>query len=339
MRATTKRRLLGGAAALMLVGATVLSTTGAALAAKPTDGTRKIYVGPNSDYSTAPGTMTFTPVSAGGQTVSTVYVKNTDNQTLTHVSITYTRTQTNATISSVYGPNASSCLPAGATEIPADATTVVCDFGNIAARGTRQFTLVIDATGTQPSTTTFGGEVVFNESTNPNGGNPQISTVAGTLPITATTCDTLSTFLLPGIGKNILPDSGDCSADAQRSALFVPGNANGQKVSIDDSVAVTAGTCGAYICFGNVITASVNEGATVTPYLTWLITYSAATLGNTNPKLVGFQHDGTIILAGKKGTCGDTFTKDCIVGYTPNADGSVTFEVRTLTNSVMKGLH
>jgi hypothetical protein len=331
MRATSMRRLLGGAAALMLVGATLLSATGTALGAKPTDGTRKIYVGPNSDYKTSPGVMTFTPVSVGGQTVSTVYVKNTDNQTLTHVTITFANVQGGATISSVYGPSASYC--------PVGATSVVCDFGNILAGGTFQFTLVIDATAVQAAS--FSGTIVFNESTNPNGGNPQISQTTGSLAITASSCNTLTTFLLPGVGKNIEPDFGDCSGDPQRSALFVPGNANGQKVSIDDSVPVTAGTCGAYICFGNDVSATVNEGSTIAPYLTWLITYSAETLGNTNPKLVGFRHGTDQPLTQKKNTCGapEDFTKDCIVGFTVNADGSVTYELRTTSNSVMKGLH
>jgi hypothetical protein len=316
----------------MLAGATLLTVSGTALGAKPTDGTRKIYVGPNADYSTAPGTMTFTPVSVGGQAVSTVYVKNTDNQTLTHVTITFGTVQGGATISSVYGPSKDYC--------PVGATSVVCDFGNIAAGATHQFTLVIDATAIQGASVAFTGEIVFNESTNPNGGNPQISQISGGLPITATTCNTLTTFLLPNVGKSILPTTGDCSTDSQRSALFVPGNANGQKVSIDDSTPVTAGTCGAYICFGNEVLATVNEGASVAPYLTWLITYSASTLGNTNPKLVGFQHGTDQPITQKKNTCGATFTKDCIVGYTVDpVTGAVTFEIRTKTNSVMKGLH
>ena len=131
MRATTMRRLLGGAASLLLIGTMLLAATGSALAAKPTDGTRKIYVGPNSDYKTSAGLLTFTPVSVGGQSVSTVYVKNVDNQTLTHVAITFTRIQDGGTISGVYGPNSSACLPLGTT-------TVTCDFGNIAAGDTRR---------------------------------------------------------------------------------------------------------------------------------------------------------------------------------------------------------
>jgi hypothetical protein len=334
MRATSMRRLLVGAAALMLAGATVLAASGSALGAKPTTGTRMLYVGPDSEFKLSPGVMTFTPVSVGGQTVSTVYVKNVDNQTLTHVTITFNNVQGGASIDSVYGPSKDFC--------PKGTSTVVCDFGNITAGGTHQFTLVINATAAQ--TATFSGQIIFNEATNPNGGNPQISTDGGTLSIATASCDAASTFVLPNIGQTVAPTATSCSADKQRSKLFVPANANGSVVSINDGIEAAVGSCGAYVCFGNEVNATVNGGTTVTPYLTWFITYSAETLGNINPKQVGFKHEGTVapILPGKKGTCGapEDFTNDCIVGtYTVNPDGSITWEIRTRTNSVMKGLH
>ena len=124
MRATSMRRLAGAAAALLMVGATIFSST--ALAGKPVGTTRLLYVGPDPAFKANIGVMTFTPVSIGGQTVSTVYVKNVDNQSLTHVVITFAKVQGGATISNVYGPSKDSCLPLGTT-------TVTCDFGNIAA--------------------------------------------------------------------------------------------------------------------------------------------------------------------------------------------------------------
>ncbi|HEY3164899.1 MAG TPA: hypothetical protein VGJ71_11095 [Candidatus Limnocylindrales bacterium] len=327
MRATSMRKLIGTAAALMLVGATLL-TTGSALAAKPTDGTRHLYVGPDSNYKLNPGLLTFTPVSAGGQSASNVYVKNVDNQTLTHVVITFARTQGGATISQVYGTASSYCLPLGDT-------TVTCDFGNLLAGTTRDFTLLIDAS--IAGTFTFSGTVIFNESTNPNGGNPQISTVSGTLAVGETSCDSFATFLPPGIAKTLTPDTGDCASDPQRSGLGVPANANGNVIFINDANDPTSCPAG-YSCFGKEVVAGVNGGDTILPYLTWYITYSADTIGNRNPKLVAFAHDSYIILAGKKGACGAVFTKDCIAGYTVNADGSVTFEIHTATNTSMRGL-
>jgi hypothetical protein len=328
MRAMSLRRLAGAAATLMLTGALLLTTTGSALAGKPSGGTRHLYVGPDSGYKNDLGSLTFTPVSSGGQSASNVYVKNVDNQTLTHVVISFARSQGGTTISQVLGTAASFCLPLGVT-------TVTCDFGNLTAGATRDFTLIVDTTVTE--SLSYSGTVTFNESSNPNGGNPQISTVSGTLAVSETTCDALATFLPPGIGKTLTPDNGACSTDKQRSSLAVPANANGSLVSLSDSNPATG--CGAFTCFGFEVEAGVNNGATVSPYLTWFITYSADTIGSINPKLVGFLHGTTLIPSGKKGACGATFTKDCVAGITANSDGSVTFEIHTATNSVMKGLH
>ncbi|MEO5941211.1 MAG: hypothetical protein ABIZ72_09435 [Candidatus Limnocylindrales bacterium] len=328
MRATSKRRLAGAAAALTLTGATLLTAAGSALGAD----TRKLYVGPDPNFALATnGTLAFTGVTSGGSSLTTIYVKNIDNQNLTHVVLTFERSQGTVSIQgTVLGPNAASCSAAP--------TLITCDFGNLKASATRSFSLILDAPSA--GTILIHGTVVFNESTNPNGGNTQINAVDGSLAVAATSCNALATFLPPGIAKTLAPSDGTaCATDHQRSSLVVPANPNGSLVTLDDQTPAVAGTCGAYVCFGNEVNASVNAGATVTPYLTWTITYSALALGNINLKQVGFQHDGTIILAGRKGTCGATFTNDCIVGYVVNPDGSVTWTLRTRTNSVMKGLH
>jgi len=326
MRATSLRRLVGGAVSLLLVGTMLLTVTGTALGAD----TRQLYVGPDPSFAQGQGTLTFTPVSAGGSSLSSVYVKNIDNQNLTHVVLTFARTQGSVSIeSTILGANASSC---SATD-----TLITCDFGNLKARATRTFSLILDAS--TDGVAAIHGTVVFNESTNPNGGNTQINAVDGNLTVAASTCNTLATFIPPGIAKTLDPQAaGGCAGDGQHSLLSVPANANGSLVSLDDTADITACPTG-YSCFGKEVSATVNDGAVVTPFLTWRITYSAAVLGNINPGKVSFQHGTTIIPSGKKGECGATFTKDCLFSITPNADGSVTFELHTKTNSVMKGLH
>jgi hypothetical protein len=326
MRATSMRRLVGAAASLLLVGTMLLTVTGSALAAD----TRKIYVGPDPSFVVGNGTLAFTGVSSGGSSLTTVYVKNIDNQNLTHVAITFARTQGSVSISSqVLGANATSCT--------ATATLITCDFGNLKARAIRSFSLILDAAaaGSVP----IHGTVFFNESTNPNGGNQQINAVDGALAVAATTCNALATFLPPGIAKTLAPSDGSaCSSDAQRSSLTVPANANGSLVTIDDGAAIASCPAG-YSCFGKEVNATVNNGANVSPYLTWKITYAATTLQSINPRSVGFQH-GTTVIAGKKAACGATFVNDCIVGYTVDpVSGAVTFEIRTKSNGAMKGLH
>ena len=97
MRATSMRRLAGAAAALTFAGATVLTAAGGALGAD----TRKIYVGPDPSFAAGLGTLTFTGVSSGGTSLSSVYVKNVDNQTLNHVVLTFARSQGSVALSSV----------------------------------------------------------------------------------------------------------------------------------------------------------------------------------------------------------------------------------------------
>ena len=68
-----------------------------------------------------------------------------------------------------------------------------------------------------------------------------------------------------------------------------------------------------------------------------MITYSPSVLGNVNPSRSRFHHGTDIIAAGKKGLCEyATSTTDCTGPYVVTMT-AVTFFVRTLTNSVMKG--
>ena len=335
MRATSMRRLVGGTASLMLIGTMLLTATGSALGAD----TRKIYIGPdpnalvksvaNADL-VGNGTLTFTAVSAGSDALSNIYIRNIDNQSLTHVVVTIPKVQGSATVSDqVLGQNAGNCDTSGATAI-------VCDFGNLKAGASKAFSLIIHAgaAGTAPIT----AGIVFNESNNPNGGNQQIESADGTLTAGAATCNTLATFLPPGIAKTLLPTDGTaCVTDGQRSGLIVPAAANGNVVSLDDSTVATSCAAG-FACIGNQVDASVNGGAQISPYLTWSIFYSNAVLGNVNPGKIAFLHAGTIIAAGNKGLCKNATSTNCQEPYVVSADG-VTFFVRTPTNLVIKGMH
>jgi hypothetical protein len=323
MRATSMRRLVGGATALMLIGTMLLTTAGSALAAD----TRFIYVGPDPAFAANNDTLAFTPVTAGGDSLSTIYVKNVDNQTLTHVVITIALTQGANTVSSqVLGPNASNCSPSS--------TAITCDFGNLKAKAARQFSIIVHAGGTGA----IAAKIVFNESNNPNGGNQQIDQASADLTVGAATCHTLATFLPPGIAKTLVPDNGTgCLNPAQKSGLVVPAAANGSIVQLDDSLAATGCPSG-FTCLGNAVSASVNNGATVSPYLKWTIFYSNATLGNVNPNKVAFVHGTTIIPAGNKGLCKNATSTNCQEPFVVSAAG-VTFFVRTPTNGLIKGMN
>jgi len=307
----------------MLIGTMILTATGSALAAD----TRKIYLGPDPAYTTGPGTLSFTPVTTGGASLSKLYLKNIDNQTLTHVVITIQRTQgANSIEGIVLGPDAGKCA--------VTATAITCDYGNLKAGATRSFWIIVDA----QATTDVSAQIVFNESNNPNGGNQQIDQAHATIPVGDATCDSAATFVPPGLAKTLTPTNGtDCAGDGQRSGLIVPASSDGSVISVDDSL--TAVTCPAgFSCFGNQVSANVDNGASVSPYLKWTIFYTNATLGNVNPNKIAFVHDGTIIPAGNKGLCKNATSTNCQEPFVVSATG-VTFTVRTPSNGLIKGMH
>lgn len=326
------RKLVGGAAALTLIGAMLLSTAGSTLA-----GARLLYVGSDPNFSANPGTITFSPVSTGGLSISTVYVYNGSGQSLTHVVLTFDQTQVSGVTFSdqVLGQNASSCSASGGV--------ITCDFGSLKARASRSFVLIANPPATA-ATYAVAGQVVFDESNNPNGGNPQINQLGGSLVVDAETCDSAATFLPPLVSDDLAPNTGSCGTDDQRSSIHVPANSLGQLVTITDTALNTdCSSAPGYSCFGHIVSATANDGLSfgAGTFLTWTITYSPSALGTINPKQVAFQHASDPVLTQKKNTCGTTFNgKDCIVGYSVDSvTGAVTFTIWTAKNSTIRGLH
>jgi hypothetical protein len=290
--------------------------------------TRMIYVG-SGPVGTNNGLLTLTPVSVGGTSVTNVIVKNIDNQTLSHVVLTFQAPVSGLTLSGSYGTNAGSCAPSGTDPL-------VCDFGNLAKNATRTLSVLYNGTsavaGAEVSAT-----VTFNE-TKPNGGaNTHREPMGGQVDVAAASCNAKATFLPPGIADTVLPTDGTaCAGDTQRSALIIPAAATGNVASIDDSLAATGCPTG-YSCFGNAVSATVNGGAQVSPYLTWQIFYANSVLNGLNPGKVAFAHDATVIQAGKKGECANANSTNCVDHYTPTADG-VFFFIRTGSNGLIKGM-
>src|SRR5262245_4271795 len=76
MQRSSMRRLVGAAAALLVIGPPLLSTAGSAIGAPSGGTTRLIYVAADPAFKANNFQLSFSGVSAGGQAVSTVYVKN-----------------------------------------------------------------------------------------------------------------------------------------------------------------------------------------------------------------------------------------------------------------------
>jgi hypothetical protein len=329
VRPTPLRRLGTSAAALFLIGATLLSSAVVVSAAD----NRVLFIG-------SPGganrELSFTPVTAGGLTKTDILVRNDGKQTLTkgHLYIGLapaTELPSGVTVAAVLGPNAGSC---DRTD-----TSVDCDFGNISSKASlRSRSVTVVFAVASAGTPVITAAVKVAESVQDVGSNTNFAVATGAPQVGPASCDSLATFILPNEAQSLLPsDGGPCAADEQRSQLGVPAAPAGNLVALDDSQ--TGGCPSGYTCFGKAVDASVNGGATVSPYLTWKITYSATLMEGINPRQVGFAHDAVIIPAGKKGQCSAQQTTDCIVGWTVDpASGATTFEIRTKSNGVMKGL-
>jgi hypothetical protein len=286
------------------------------------------------------GDLSFSQVSAGGATLTTIQITNTGKQTLTkgHLLIGLppaTALAADVTIAEV------AVLQGSATcTWSSGGSTVDCDLGSLTAKGPGKSRLISVAfnIGNQGNHT-IDAAVKVAETVQDVGSNRNYELASGSIAAGAASCDSLATYLVSNRQDvTLLPTAADCSSDSQRSSLLLKKEEGSALVTIDDSAALACPADLGVTCFGNTVQANVNNGADIEPYLTWFVTYSAELMQSINPKQVGFVHDGVLIPAGKKGACGDgAFTSDCIVGYTPNDDGSVTFEIRTETNTTMRG--
>jgi hypothetical protein len=325
MRATPMRRLVGGATALMLVGTVLLTTAGSALAAD----TRFLFLGSDSTYNVDNnGILTFSDVTLGGQSAAPVFVKNIDNQTLTHVVITILKTQVSgATVTEIFGPDSGKCTPSD--------TAFTCDYGNLKAGAKRQFSIL--ATGSTVATLLVKAQVVFNESNNPNGGNEQIDEASGNLVISTASCDLVKTFFRAGSSSNLGTING---------CALTPGNPQSTRIDTDvtsDSPVLvgeeTGNLCsGALACFGQISRADVAINGTYT--VIWTIDWQVPS--NFNVQKFGILHfpDGSsspdLNITAKKNICKTTTSVGCIVSVTLTG---TTLEaiVRTKGNGSMRG--
>lgn len=297
--------------------------------------TRHLYVGPDaraldksvpSDELVGNGTLAFTSVTAGGSSASAVYVRNMDNQTLTHVVIVIARTQGSVSISSdVFGADAGKCTSTD--------TAISCDFGNLKAGASRTFTLLL-------TTSTAGDQAItaritFNESNNPNGGNEQILSADGTLAIADGGCNLAQTFLRSG---HLSPVATACSISSTNPqstniTLSLPSDST-VTVAEEDSSACSAGL----ECFGQASIGDVEVDGTYT--VTWTISWQVPSTFNVNKfGILHFQDGATtpdLTLTAKKDTCKTATATGCIASVSL-VGTTLTAVIRTKGNGKMRG--
>jgi hypothetical protein len=335
MRATSMRRLIGGASALMLVG-TLLLTAGAVTAGQ----TRILDI--RSPGEANAGVLSFTSVTGGGVTKTDVVVTNNGKQNLTKAHLLIGGTDGVAlpdtiTIADVFGES-------GAGTCTFTTTTLDCDYGSLTAKGagkSRQVSIAFAVGATAPATPIII-TIKVAENVQDVGSNQNFQQASGTPTVDGPSCHEYATYVLQTHDALALtPTSTNCSNENQRSHLELAEDSGNGFASVNDLTPAVCTINGGLTCFGNEVSATVHNGDVILPYLTWKITYSASLLGSINASKVAFQHGTASPITQKKNTCGAPadFTSDCIVGFTPNDDGSITFEIRTKTNSTIRGVH
>jgi len=294
--------------------------------------TRLIYFGSNPATVTN-GTFTSTRVTAGGATLVPVVVKNIDNQTLTHVVITFPDLTTSSlSYAQLFGADASFCTTPATTGF-------TCDFGNMPKNQARSFNLVLGATASGPASLT--ARIVFNESNNPNGGNAQIESATLNVVVDAAGCDLVATFTPPGQAKRDVGTDGCAlsTTNAQNTHASYPATVVSTVLVEDDGVGTQHCPTGVS-CFGNDSVVDIGDNST-SFNVEWTIQWTVASNFNVNKLGVAhFRDDGSLdfsLLFKKTAICKTATSTGCFVSA-PTLNGT-TLQVilRTAGNGVIRG--
>ena len=327
-------------ATLAATAGLVLSLVATAAPAIAAD-TRTISVGsPDSAGVVTHGLLTFTPVSAGQSTKTDIRVTNLGGQTLTKATLSIgiapgAALPDDVIVSAVFGANAGSC------EIAEDDRSVVCSFGNLPKKQSRNVSVVLDfpAAGTL-ALDPHVAAVKVNENVNDNGANTDTFYASATLNVAAPSCESVATFVAPGLAKQVSTDTSGLDCVPQTTALDIPALGNGAKVIISEQ---TDESCtGALTCFGQASVVNVNDGATVG--LRWSVTWPMSIIPsgfNENNAVIVHFLDGTAgnrVIANKgAGLCGSNVNKTNCIESVDEEDGFLTIIFRTPTNGKVRG--
>jgi hypothetical protein len=340
-RPQTWRRVVAAASAAVLV----MSIAGVAVVTGAN--TRLAYVGSPPAPVTAPdptsvGLLTFTPVTAGGQTKVDYLVHSYDNQSLTHAFLDLPSTTvpqpSGLTVDAVYGTDAGAC-----TWVKGG-PNVSCDFVKLTPKkADRSISVVwaVSPTFDASQTPVFTASLQVNEQTNPNGTNVQVYQAnSGAATVTPGDANLVDTFLAPGEGGPIFTAGlGTAGAGNLQTMINVPAIASGGKVHVaDESNAAVPFACpSGYVCQDDYATALVNDG-TVSPFLEWTLTATVPSTYKLQQAFVAhYKNDGSldVLLLNKQKDACTTPTKVPCATFSQAGD-VVTIYVRTKSNGGMR---
>jgi hypothetical protein len=281
-----------------------------------------------------------TPASQGGATKFDVIVESTDNQTIANVHLSIpaigSTWPAGITIDTVFGEDASLCSPSNGTSLS-------CDFGNIAALGTRKISILATVATTVP----VGNSITFSasaETNNENGSNRQVETgTSGTLNVTAFNANSLTTANLQGLVST--STLGSFGAGNLQTSLNLLQN-NGGKGNVIAIVEGTSSTQPSYCvtlkltCQPDFTDVTVNAGAAVSPYLETILTAQVPKTYNVKKAFV-IHVDGSTVKPGfplynsPDTSCVENPDLVPCADFTVTKDGILTITVHTATNGRM----
>jgi hypothetical protein len=332
MRATTtshKRRSRGIASAIVATALVALSILGGGTALAADSRAFTVTV---SDPST---------VSQGGATKFDVLVQSTDNQTIANVKLSLPSGfagdagwPAGVTIETVFGANASQCLPS-------NGTSLTCNFGNIVSNSSRSISILARVATSVP----VGSSIVFSasaETNNENGSNKQVEhDTSGALNVVAFNADSIITANLTGpIFTSPLGVTGAGNLQTTLNLLQDNGG-KGNLVAITEGV---NGTQPAYCvtlkltCQPEFTDVTVNTGGIVTPYLETILTAKVPKTYNIKKAFLihvltnGQVEAGFPLFNGTAPSCGGANPPVPCADFSLSKDGILTIKVHTATN-------
>jgi len=236
-----------------------------------------------------------TAVSQGGATKFDVTVQSGDNQTIANVVLRIPTTgqtwPTGLTISAVFGLNAAMCEPT-------DGVSLVCDFGNIAAFGSRRISVLANVAASVPA----GNSITFTasaETNNENGSNVQIMTGTSTpLVVLPFDANAVTTFNLGGkVSTSALGQAGAGNLQTTLNLLQNNGG-NGNAILISEGTSSTQPTICVSLkltCQPDFTEVTVNGGDAVSPYLETILTANVPKTYNIKKAFViHLKSDGSL---------------------------------------------
>ncbi len=191
-------------------------------------------------------------------------------------------------------------------------------------------------------TPVFTASLQVNEQTNPNGTNVQVYQAnSGAAQVTASNANMVDTFLAPGEGGPIFTAGlGTQGAGNLQTKINVPAIASGGQVHVGDqnTGSVPLACPSGYVCQNDYGTASVNGGATISPFLEWTLTAVVPSTYKLQQAFVAHYKDNgslDVLLLNKQKDACTTPTKVPCATFS-QVGNVVTIYVRTKSNGGMR---